>query len=89
VEREDPFAERVEAAASGLEHEERLRGVLDLPLPAVDRAEPGHDVAAGDESLLDEGARDRGRALRVWRGDQHDQRFRSIHAPTSHLTEPP
>ena len=47
----------------GLDQEDRLSVVMDLPLPAVDRARAGEDVHAGGEPLFDEGAGETGRLV--------------------------
>ena len=47
----DPTRQRGAAGRLGLQQEQHLLVVLYRPLPAVDRADAGHDVGTGDEPL--------------------------------------
>jgi hypothetical protein len=58
-----------EQAKPRAEHHARLRLVVDLPLPSVDRPDWREVVASGTDSIDDELLCERGEPVRIWRGD--------------------
>src|SRR5262245_60767660 len=71
----------------GLDHEQTLRRLFPLPLPAIDGREARDDVDAGGEALVHEGATQGGADVRRGRGDEHDARPAHFAGPC--VTKPP
>src|SRR5262249_17029760 len=73
VERADPRAHGLETLGRGLDEQQSLRVVANPAFPAIHGPDPGYDVDAGSQALVDERRRNRaGELRRVRRRENED-----------------